>query len=101
MQSCRVWALKAVLTFRSSFTWNWNVFCRCIEAKVDKYIYSVCPFKEAVQKDGGAHTRLGSWGGWESDRTVMSFTNGQGCWQGPNRSIRVRALACLLCVLCS
>ncbi|MCJ1425121.1 hypothetical protein MMC29_003009 [Sticta canariensis] len=57
-------------------------------ANVDKYVYSVCPFKDAFQKDGGSSTRLGNWAGWESAGTVMSFTGGQGCWQGPARSIR-------------
>ncbi|KAK9786586.1 hypothetical protein WJX73_004059 [Symbiochloris irregularis] len=62
---------------------------RCIEANVDKYTYSVCPFKDAHQKDGGAQTKLGGWSGWESNGSVMSFTNGQGCWNGPARSITV------------
>lgn len=64
---------------------------RCYETPVDKYKYSVCMFKDAHQKDGHALTRLGNWAGWEGDGAVASFTNGQGCWQGPSRSMRVRA----------
>ena len=62
---------------------------------VDKYTYSVCPFKEAHQKEGHASTRLGAWAGWEADGRVMAFTQGQVCWSGPARSIRVMPQALL------
>lgn len=35
-------------------------------------------------------TSLGSWAGFEDNYSVMKFTGGQGCWQGPARSMKVR-----------
>jgi len=66
---------------------------KCFSTNVEKYIYEVCPFKNAKQKEGHGATQLGKWSGFEENYRVMSFTNGQHCWQGPNRSLRVR-LAC-------
>ncbi|KAL3130419.1 hypothetical protein ABBQ38_008242 [Trebouxia sp. C0009 RCD-2024] len=66
---------------------------KCYEAQVDKYTYSVCPFKDAFQKEGGSRTSLGTWAGLADDSTVMKFTEGQGCWQGPARSMTV-SLTC-------
>jgi len=52
--------------------------------------YEFCPFKDAKQKGkGGGSTGLGSWQGFEDDYTVMKFTNGQHCWNGPSRSLTV------------
>lgn len=62
---------------------------KCYEAQVDKYTYSVCPFKDAFQKEGSGKTSLGTWAGLTDDSTVMKFTNGQACWQGPPRSMTV------------
>lgn len=58
--------------------------------QVDKYTYSVCPFKDAFQKEGSSRTSLGTWAGLADDSTVMKFTGGQACWQGPARSMTVR-----------
>lgn len=64
---------------------------RCIETKVDKYTYRVCPFKEAEQVEGEhGHTSLGRWGGFDEDMEHMKFKDGDHCWQGPQRSITVR-----------
>ena len=57
--------------------------------QVDKYTYSICPFKDAFQKEGSSKTSLGTWAGLTDDSTVMRFSNGQACWQGPARSITV------------
>ncbi len=57
--------------------------------QVDKYTYSVCPFKDAFQKEGSSKTSLGTWAGLTDDSTVMKFSNGQACWQGPARSMTV------------
>ena len=58
-----------------------------------KYTYHVCPFGNAEQKEGGRATRLGSWDGFADDastgETVMRFSNGDSCWQGPPRSMKV------------
>ncbi|KAI8103292.1 hypothetical protein M9435_004631 [Picochlorum sp. BPE23] len=68
-----------------------NVFLQlsenCVEATIDKYVYEVCPFGDAHQSEGGRKTKLGTWKGFEGD--TMVFTDGEGCWQGPSRSINV------------
>jgi len=61
----------------------------CVEANIDKYVYKICPFGDAIQGENGRNTRLGTWNGFEENGTVMSFTNGDVCWQGPSRSIKV------------
>ena len=61
----------------------------CVETNIDKYQYKICPFGDAFQVENGRNTRLGSWSGFEENGSVMSFTNGEGCWQGPSRSINV------------
>ena len=30
------------------------------------------------------------WDKWESEYTAMKYSNGQGCWQGPNRSTLIK-----------
>ena len=60
-----------------------------IVMQVDKYTYSVCPFKDAFQKEGASKTSLGTWAGLTDDSTVMRFSKGQACWQGPARSMTV------------
>ena len=59
-----------------------------------EWSYELCPYKDAKQKgkDGGS-TSIGSWDGFEEGHSVMSFTNGQSCWNGPMRSVRV-SLSC-------
>lgn len=60
-----------------------------------KYDYEVCIFGKASQKDKGvaSGTSLGSWVGMtideESGYRVMKWTNGQQCWNGPQRSATV------------
>ncbi|KAL4859027.1 Glucosidase 2 subunit beta [Chlorella vulgaris] len=66
---------------------------RCIDAKVEKYTYEVCPFEKASQKDGASSTSLGTWAGFEEGESKMAFKNGQGCWQGPSRTMTV-SLVC-------
>jgi hypothetical protein len=68
-----------------------------VPPQVEKYTYEVCPFSKASQKEGHSSTSLGSWQGLEGEAEGalrMAFTNGQGCWQGPPRSMTVRC--CLL-----
>ena len=77
---------------------NWHTLlvliaatCRCFTATIEKYVYEVCPFASAAQKDGGMSTSLGSWKGFEGGYRFMVFENGQHCWNGPLRSMRVRS----------
>mmetsp|Transcript_36332 Transcript_36332/g.86261 ORF Transcript_36332/g.86261 Transcript_36332/m.86261 type:complete len:360 (+) Transcript_36332:728-1807(+) len=65
---------------------------QCFSAHVDKYVYEVCIFGEAKQKEGHSSVSLGRWNG-ELNGSELMYTEGQGCWQGPKRSLRVR-LAC-------
>ncbi len=65
---------------------------RCFTADVEKYVYEVCIYQEARQKEGAASTSLGSWRGFEDDHTAAVFDGGQHCWNGPQRSMRVRSL---------
>ena len=56
---------------------------------MDKYVYEICPYKDAHQKDGASSISLGSWKGFEDDYGSMVFSGGQHCWNGPMRSIKV------------
>ncbi|OMO55340.1 hypothetical protein COLO4_36028 [Corchorus olitorius] len=62
----------------------------CFESKQDKYVYKVCPFKRATQEEGSSETRLGNWEKFGNSYRMMLFTNGEGCWNGPDRSLKVK-----------
>lgn len=66
---------------------------KCYDLKVNQYTYHVCPFGTAKQD----YTSLGTYEGWEKnpdtgavDYTSMLFKNGQYCWNGPARSLRLK-----------
>jgi protein kinase C substrate 80K-H len=66
---------------------------RCNSVEAGKYVYEVCIFGSAKQKekDGeGTGTNLGTWEGIfvdeETHERVMKWTNGAQCWNGPQRS---------------
>lgn len=63
---------------------------RCFETKQNKYVYKVCPFKQATQEEGYSTTRLGRWDKFMDSYGVMLFSNGENCWNGPDRSLKVR-----------
>ncbi|XVF56965.1 hypothetical protein PTKIN_Ptkin06aG0163400 [Pterospermum kingtungense] len=64
---------------------------RCFELKQDKYVYKVCPFKDATQEEeGNSETRLGNWEKFGNSYRMMLFSNGDGCWMGPDRSLKVK-----------
>ncbi|CAM9399155.1 unnamed protein product [Ascophyllum nodosum] len=100
----------------------WPLKDKCITTRAAGYDYTVCPFKDAHQGEGGskskARTSIGKWKGIErvatdqkhlledsgarseddGDQPLLSgdmlvFDRGQKCWNGPARSLRV-ALAC-------
>jgi len=68
---------------------------KCLEYTDREYVYKVCMYDRASQrpKDGGGETNLGTFTGWENDYLLMKYENGQGCWNGPNRSAKV-VLSC-------
>jgi len=67
-----------------------NVFAaligQCFSYTDNEYTYKLCPFDHCSQ--GG--TRLGNWGSWAGPKSdeysIMKFSGGQGCWNGPDRS---------------
>ncbi|KAK9941464.1 hypothetical protein M0R45_018060 [Rubus argutus] len=68
----------------------YSFYGRCFESKQNKYVYKVCPYKQASQVEGHSTTRLGSWDKFEDSYKVMIFANGDKCWNGPDRSLKVR-----------
>ncbi|KAJ6810652.1 glucosidase 2 subunit beta [Iris pallida] len=68
----------------------YSFYDRCFENKQNKYVYKVCPFKQASQVEGHSTTRLGQWEKFEESYRIMQFSNGDKCWNGPDRSLKVR-----------
>ncbi|XP_034893407.1 glucosidase 2 subunit beta isoform X3 [Populus alba] len=68
----------------------YSFYDRCFESKQNKYVYKVCSFKQASQSEGHSTTRLGRWEKFEDSYRVMVFSNGDKCWNGPDRSLKVR-----------
>ncbi|CAI0440529.1 unnamed protein product [Linum tenue] len=66
------------------------LYGNCFEGKQDKYIYKICPFKQASQVEGHSSTTLGRWDKFEDSYRTMMFSNGDKCWNGPDRSLKVR-----------
>ncbi|CAE7482809.1 unnamed protein product [Symbiodinium pilosum] len=59
----------------------------CGTAQLGQYSYKICPFGDATQ----GHVRLGRWKGWASDSPhVGLFENGERCFSGIVRSLRVQ-----------
>lgn len=68
----------------------YSFYGRCFESKQNKYVYKVCPYKQATQEEGHSTTRLGQWDKFDDAYRVMIFSNGDRCWNGPDRSLKVR-----------
>lgn len=68
----------------------YSLYDRCFETKQNKYVYKVCPYKKATQEEGHMTTRLGQWEKFEDSYKVMLFSNGDKCWNGPDRSLKVK-----------
>ncbi|XP_051224448.1 glucosidase 2 subunit beta [Lolium perenne] len=63
---------------------------QCFEGKEGKYVYKVCPYKKASQVEGHSSTNLGRWDKFEESYRIMHFSSGDKCWNGPDRSLKVR-----------
>ncbi|KAG8387398.1 hypothetical protein BUALT_Bualt02G0017400 [Buddleja alternifolia] len=68
----------------------YSFYGQCFETKQNKYVYKVCPFKQATQEEDHSTTRLGSWEKFEDSYRIMQFLNGDKCWNGPDRSLKVK-----------
>ncbi|KAE9597331.1 putative mannose-6-phosphate receptor binding domain, glucosidase 2 subunit beta [Lupinus albus] len=68
----------------------YSFYGRCFESKENKYTYKVCPYKQASQEEGHSTTRLGNWDKFEDSYKVMVFAKGDKCWNGPDRSLKVK-----------
>ena len=66
---------------------------QCYEYTDREYVYKLCMYKQVTQrsKSGGRETTLGNWDSWDGeDNSVMKYTGGEKCWNGPNRSMTVQ-----------
>lgn len=68
----------------------YSFYGRCFESKESKYVYKVCPYKQASQEEQHTTTRLGRWEKFEDSYRVMVFSSGDKCWNGPDRSLKVK-----------
>ncbi|XP_057997146.1 glucosidase 2 subunit beta isoform X2 [Hevea brasiliensis] len=68
----------------------YSFYGHCFESKQNKYVYKVCPFKQASQVEVHTTTRLGHWDKFEDLYRSMIFSNGDRCWNGPDRSLKVK-----------
>ncbi|CAF1597225.1 unnamed protein product, partial [Didymodactylos carnosus] len=70
------------------------MYDQCYDYEEREYTYRVCMFKSAVQipKGGGSEVTIGYWESWGSEPnkySVMKYTNGVSCWNGPSRSLTI------------
>ncbi|XP_052190739.1 glucosidase 2 subunit beta [Diospyros lotus] len=68
----------------------YSFYDKCFEIKENKYVYKICPFKQATQEEGYSRTCLGKWDKFDDSYKVMQFASGDKCWNGPDRSMRVK-----------
>lgn len=68
----------------------YSFYDQCFEHKENKYIYKICPYKQASQVEGHSTTSLGRWDGFKDSYKIMEFSNGDRCWNGPDRSLKIR-----------
>jgi Glucosidase II beta subunit-like protein len=68
----------------------------CFDIEAGKYVYEVCMFQGAKQRDIGTKqggTNLGQWHGTRIDEAtgtrIWKWTDGEKCWNGPKRSATV------------
>lgn len=68
----------------------YSFYDQCFEHKENKYTYKICPYKQASQVEGHSTTSLGRWDGFKDSYKIMEFSNGDRCWNGPDRSLKIR-----------
>ncbi|XP_026731877.1 glucosidase 2 subunit beta [Trichoplusia ni] len=70
----------------------------CHEYEDKEYVYRLCIFQRVTQKskNGGAEVGLGNWGEWaggdHNKYSIMKYTNGVACWNGPSRITTVHVI---------
>jgi len=64
----------------------WAIKDECYKAKADQYTYEICMYDKATQDS----VSLGKWDGFHEDYSVIKFTNGDKCWNGPKRSLTLK-----------
>ncbi|KAI0565824.1 Glucosidase II beta subunit-like protein [Gracilaria domingensis] len=72
-----------------------KLYGSCTKGKVTQYEFEMCMFDTVRQYENGASiAQLGRFSGWEGEGKdrVMMFSEGDRCWNGPQRSIEVELL---------
>eukprot|EP00737_Agarophyton_chilense_P000105 gb/GEZJ01000128.1/.p1 GENE.gb/GEZJ01000128.1/~~gb/GEZJ01000128.1/.p1 ORF type:complete len:584 (+),score=116.48 gb/GEZJ01000128.1/:763-2514(+) len=67
----------------------------CTRGKVTQYEFELCMFDTVRQYENGVSiAQLGQFEGWEGEgkERVMKYSEGDRCWNGPARSIKVELL---------
>lgn len=67
---------------------------KCVKGTFTQYDFELCAFEHVQQYEhGSVIARLGSWGSWKlgtaRPNSVMVYDGGDGCWNGPKRSVTV------------
>eukprot|EP00177_Eucheuma_denticulatum_P002384 GFKZ01004271.1.p1 GENE.GFKZ01004271.1~~GFKZ01004271.1.p1 ORF type:complete len:641 (-),score=129.81 GFKZ01004271.1:481-2208(-) len=70
----------------------WPLHGKCVRKKMGQYEFEICPFDRVKQFERGHMlATVGRYGGWgeEGRGKWMEYKNGDRCWDGPQRSIKV------------
>ncbi len=59
----------------------------CFQYTTQEYTYDFCPYQQIMQKSGSS-TNMGAFTKWLGP-AQQAYENGQGCWNGPKRSVKV------------
>lgn len=70
----------------------WPLHGKCVKKKLGQYEFEICPFDKVKQfEQGHMLATVGRYSGWgeEGRGKWMAYKNGDRCWDGPQRSIKV------------